>query len=125
MEMTMNAEVPLSMLSTDSRDVRRYAFILKLRPGTEKAYDRAHESVSPELIALLKRVGISEYSIFRRDLLLFLTLRVRSFELAWREMENDPAYAGWQKTMGSFFESVNDLRPGERFQMMDEVFYLP
>jgi L-rhamnose mutarotase len=121
----MNAEVPLSMVSTDSRDVKRYAFILKLRPGVEKAYDKAHESVPPDLIALIKRVGISEYSIFRRDRLLLLTLTVGDFERAWKDMETDPAYTAWQKIMAPFFESVNDLRPGERFQMMDEVFYLP
>lgn len=121
----MSAETPLSTASKDSRNVKRYAFILKLRPGMEKAYDKVHESVAPELIASLKRVGISEYSIFRRDLLLFLTLRVGDFERVWQEMELDPAYMAWQKKMEPFFDSVNDLRPGERFQMMDEVFYLP
>lgn len=121
----MNAEAGLSTVSIDSSDVKRYAFILKLRPGTEKAYDKAHKSVSPELIALLKRVGISEYSIFRRDQLLLLTLTVGDFEQAWREVELDPAYVAWQKIMAPFFDSANDLRPGERFQMMDEVFYLP
>lgn len=121
----MNAEAPPSTVPIDSRDVKRYAFILNLRPDAEKAYDKAHESVSPELIALLKRVGISEYSIFRRDRLLFLILKVGDFEQAWQGMERDPAYTDWQRTMGPFFESVGDLRPGERFQMMDEVFYLP
>jgi L-rhamnose mutarotase len=120
----MNAEEPLSTGCIDSRDAKRYAFILKLRLGTEKAYDKAHESVSPDLIALLKRVGISDYSIFRRDRLLFLTLTAGNFERAWQEMELDPAYLAWQQTMAPFFESVNDLRPGERFQMMDEIFYL-
>lgn len=121
----MNTEKPLATHSIDSRDAKRHAFILKLRPGTEKAYDKAHESVSPELIALLKQVGITEYSIFRRDQLLVLTLRAADFERAWKEMEIDPAYTDWQKIMEPFFESVNDLRPGELFPMMDEVFYLP
>jgi L-rhamnose mutarotase len=123
--MTMDAEAPRSMVSIDSLDVKRYAFILKLRPGTQNAYDKAHESVPPELIALLKRVGISEYSIFRRDRLLFLALTVGDFERAWQEIERDPAYKTWQKIMEPFFEAVSDLRPGERFPMMDEVFYLP
>lgn len=122
--MTVNAETTFSGVSVDSQDVKRYAFILKLRPGTENDYDKAHESVSPELIALLKRVGISEYSIFRRDQLLFLTLAVDEFERAWQEVEIDPAYAVWQKIMAPFFEPVSDLRQGERFPMMDEVFYM-
>jgi L-rhamnose mutarotase len=121
----MNSGAPFSTVSVDSRDAKRYAFNLKLRPGTEEAYDKAHKSVSPELIALVKRVGISEYSIFRRDRLLLLTLTVGDFERAWKEMELDPAYMAWQRIMAPFFEPVNDLRPGERFQMMEEVFYLP
>lgn len=119
----MNAEAPLSI--NDSGDVKRYAFLLKLRPGTEKAYDKLHESVPPELTALLRRVGIREYSIFRRDRLLFLTLAVADFERTWEEIETDPAYKAWQKTMEPFFEAVSDLKPGERFPMMNEVFYLP
>jgi L-rhamnose mutarotase len=121
----MNSEAPLSTVSIDSREVKRFAFILKLKPGTEEAYDRAHKSVSPELIALLKRVGISESFIFRRDQLLFLTLAVGDFERAWQQVELDPANAAWQKIMAPFFEPANDLRPGERFPMMDEVFYMP
>jgi L-rhamnose mutarotase len=121
----MSVESPLFRNGIDSEELKRYAFILKLRPGVEKAYDEAHASVPPELIALLKRVGVSEYSIFRRDRLLFLTLRTRNFESMWQEMQNDPANRRWQKRMGSFFEQPDDLRPGETFQMMEEVFYLP
>ena len=56
--------------------MQRVAFLLRLRPGTEEAYDEAHAAVWPEMLALLKRAGISEYSIFRRDQLLFLTMHV-------------------------------------------------
>ena len=59
--------------------MQRVAFLLRLRPGTEEAYDKAHAAVWPEMLALLKRAGISEYSIFRRDQLLFLTMHVERF----------------------------------------------
>ena len=121
----MSTEAPRSKVSTASREVKRHAFLLKLRPGTERAYDKLHQSVPPDLIALLKRAGISGYSIFRRDQLLFLTLTVVDFERAWQTIEIDPAYKAWQKVMEPFFDTLSDLRPGERFPMMDEVFYLP
>ncbi len=120
----MSVESPLFRDGFAPHELKRYAFILKLRSGMEEAYDEAHRLVPPELIALLKRVGISEYSIFRRDRLLFLTLRTQDFESVWLDMENDPAYLTWQKKMGQFFEPSVDLRPEESFQMMDEVFYL-
>ena len=59
--------------------MQRVAFLLRLRPGTEEAYDQAHKEVWPEMLALLKRAGISEYSIFRRDQLLFLIHACREF----------------------------------------------
>jgi L-rhamnose mutarotase len=107
----------------------RVAFLLRLRPGTEEAYDQAHKEVWPEMQALLKRAGVSEYSIFRRDQLLFLTMQVENFEQTWATIEADPINARWQRAMAPYFAppdpALDQLRPGERFPMMREVFYLP
>jgi L-rhamnose mutarotase len=66
--------------------MERVAFMLRLKPGAADAYDEAHRQVWPEMLALLKRAGISEYSIFRRNELLILSLRVEvDFETAWQK----------------------------------------
>ena len=104
--------------------LRRFAFQLRLRPGAEAAYDAAHRSVWPEMLALLKQAGIFEYSIFRRGCLLVLTLRCTDFESTWARIENDPINLRWQAAMKPFFAEMDDLRVGERFPMMEEVFYL-
>ena len=70
--------------------MQRVAFLLRLRPGAEEAYDKAHEEVWPEMLALLKRAGISEYSIFRRDQLLVLSMHVDNFDETWARIEADP-----------------------------------
>jgi L-rhamnose mutarotase len=77
------------------------------------------------MLDLLKRAGISEYSIFRRDELLILTMRVDDFDATWSTIESDPVNLRWQAAMSTFFAPVEGLRPGERFPMMEEVFYLP
>ena len=77
------------------------------------------------MLALLKRAGISEYSIYRRDELLILALRAAAFESTWKEIESDPINTRWQQAMAPFFAPIEGLRPGERFPMMEEVFYLP
>ncbi len=46
--------------------MQRVAFCLRLKPGAAEGYDKSHREVWPEMLALLKRAGISEYSIFRR-----------------------------------------------------------
>jgi L-rhamnose mutarotase len=106
--------------------VKRIAFLLRLKPGKGPEYDSAHAAVWPEMLALLKRAGISEYSIFRRDELLFLYMRIEEdFEVVWQRIDRDPVNLKWQHAMGEFFESDHGARSGEQFPMMREVFYLP
>jgi L-rhamnose mutarotase len=104
--------------------LKRFAFMLLLREGAADAYEEAHRTVWPEMLALLKSAGISEYSIYRRDELLILTLRAADFEATWRQIENDPVNLRWQQAMAPFFAPLEGLRPGERFPMLEEVFYL-
>jgi len=102
----------------------RYAFQLRLKPEAIAEYELEHTRVWPELLAKLKEVGISDYSIFRRGQELVLCLRVEDFEGAWDELERDALNQKWQSSMSRLFEPVPGLRPGERFAMMKEVFYL-
>ena len=102
----------------------RHAFKLRIKAECVEEYDREHQRVWPELLAKLKEVGISDYSIFRRGQDLLLVLRVDDFEKAWNELDRDPVNQRWQEFMGRLFEPVPDKQPGERFAMMREVFYL-
>ena len=70
------------------------------------------------MLARLKQVGISDYSIFRRGQDLFLYLRVDDFERAWDEPGLDPVNQRRQKFKSRFFEPVADAGPGDRFNMM-------
>lgn len=102
----------------------RVAFKLRIKAEAIDAYERDHRAVWPELLAKLKQVGISDYSIFRRGQDLFLVMKVENFEAAWNELAGDPVNLRWQAEMAKYFEPVPDLQPGERFAMMKEVFYL-
>jgi len=103
----------------------RYAFMLRLLPGAAEAYEAAHRAVWPEMLALLKEAGISEYSIYRRDDLLILALRADDFDAAWARIEDHPVNLRWQAAMAPYFAPIEGLRAGERFPMLEEVFYLP
>jgi|SRR5215831_16938506 len=102
----------------------RFAFKLRIREDAIEEYEIEHQRVWPELLAKLKSVGISDYSIFRRGQDLFLYLRAEDFESAWDELDRDPVNQKWQQLMSRLFEPVPDQQPGERFAMMKEVFYL-
>ena len=102
----------------------RYAFKLQIKPNAIEEYEREHQRVWPELLAKLKEVGISDYSIFRRGQELVLCLRAEDFDKAWDELARDPVNQRWQAFMSRLFEPVPDKGSGERFAMMKEVFYL-
>ena len=102
----------------------RVAFQLRIKAGAIAEYEESHRHVWPELLAKLKEVGISEYSIFRRGQELMLIMRVEDFESAWNALDSDPVNLRWQEEMGKLFEPVPDQQPGERFAMMKEVFYM-
>jgi len=102
----------------------RVAFKLQIKADSIEGYEKDHQAVWPELLAKLKEVGISDYSIFRRGQELILVMRVADFDAAWDVLAKDPVNLRWQGEMAKYFEPVSDLRPSERFAMMKEVFYL-
>ena len=102
----------------------RVAFALRIKADAIEAYERDHANVWPELLAKLKEVGISDYSIFRRGQDLFLVMHVKNFDSAWDALADDPVNLRWQADMAKYFEPVPGLQPGERFAMMKEVFYM-
>jgi L-rhamnose mutarotase len=102
----------------------RYAYQLRIKPDAIEEYEREHRRVWPELLAKLKQVGVSDYSIFRRGQELVLSLTVDDLDKALDELDRDPVNQRWQAFMSRLFEPVPDLQPGERFAMMKEVFRL-
>jgi L-rhamnose mutarotase len=58
--------------------MQRLAFRMKLHPGQEEEYQRRHDAIWPELFALLKETGISDYSIYldKESLHLFGILQI-------------------------------------------------
>ena len=43
--------------------MQKYAFRMQLQPGQEAEYRRRHDEIWPELAALLREAGVSDYSI--------------------------------------------------------------
>src|SRR5262249_35155481 len=99
-------------------------FRLRAKPGKEEEDDQAYREGWPDLLRKLKQVGISNYSIFRRNQALFLVMEVDDFEGASKELHQDPTNEKRQEYMSPLVVVVRDLAPGERFAMMREVFYL-
>ncbi len=44
--------------------MEKIAFKMKLNPGMEAEYKRRHDEIWPEMLAMLREAGVSDFSIF-------------------------------------------------------------
>ena len=105
--------------------MQRVAFLLQIKPGKIDEYEEAHRHVWPEMIQALESAGVTEYSIFRRGLQLFLTMRAADFEQTQRMLSESEVNQRWQRTMAPLFDVVPGKDASEPLAMMQEVFYMP
>jgi L-rhamnose mutarotase len=104
--------------------MHRVAFKMKLFPGKEEEYLKRHNEIWPELVQLLKKTGISDYSIFldKETNILFGTYKLVSNHKI-DELPHHPVMKKWWAYMKDIMESNEDNSPVS--MPLEEVFYLP
>ena len=104
--------------------MRRFAFLMKLKPGSVAEYKRRHDEIWPELARVLGEAGISNYSIFldEESLTLFAVQEQADPALSARLREH-PIVRKWWDFMAPLMEVHPDHEPVVR--ELTEVFYLP
>ena len=102
----------------------RVAFKMKLFKGFEEEYLKRHDALWPELEQLLKKTGISEYSIFldKETNSLFGFLKIDDPK-ALDNLPEQPVMKKWWAYMKDIMESNPDNSPVSI--PLNEVFYLP
>ena len=97
---------------------------MKLFPGFEAEYKKRHDEIWPELSALLKEAGISDYSIFldEETNALFGVLDVTDAKNL-DSLPEQEVMQRWWKYMADVMESNSDNSPVST--PLKEVFYLP
>lgn len=116
----------MSFQKEPASGVQRIGAVIALEEEGAEEYVRLHAAVPPEVLDVLKKANVSNYSIFRRGELLFSYMEYRGSDLAadMATMARDPATQRWwdlvmplQRTMRS--------SPGEDWWApMEEVFHL-
>ena len=97
---------------------------MQLNKGAEAEYKKRHDNLWPELIALLKSKGISEYSIFLDETTndLFGILKIDDAAML-DNLPEHPVMQKWWLYMKDIMESNPDNSPVSI--PLKEVFYLP
>jgi L-rhamnose mutarotase len=92
--------------------VEKYAFKMKLNPGMKDEYKKRHDVIFPELVALLRQAGVSDYSIHLDEETNTL------FGVLWRrkdhrmdDLPNHPVMKRWWAHMADVMETKPDNEP--------------
>ncbi len=101
----------------------RYAFKMFLNPGRADEYRRRHDEIWPELTALLKQAGISNYSIFldAETHILFAYLE-RPERHGMDALPLDPIMRRWWAHMGDIMATQPDGSPVAR--PLEDMFHM-
>jgi L-rhamnose mutarotase len=103
--------------------MERVAFKMKLKPGFKQEYIKRHSEVWPEIAELIKRSGISDYSIFldEETNILFGVQKV-SGEVSSQGLGGEAIQQKWWDYMSDIMEVNPDNSPVS--VPLEEVFYL-
>ena len=103
---------------------QKYAFKMKLHPGMKAEYIKRHDEIWPELAALLREAGVSDYSIHLDEETNTL------FGVLWRRddhamdaLADHPVMRRWWAHMADIMETKPDNEPVA--VALETVFHLP
>lgn len=85
---------------------------MTLLPGFEDEYEKRHDEIWPELLAALKKAGVSDYSIFleKESSKLFAVLK-RTSDHNMDELPLEPIVKKWWAYMADIMETNPDNSP--------------
>ena len=104
--------------------MEKYAFRMRLNPGCRDEYQRRHDEIWPELAALLREAGVSDYSIHLdpETNLLFGVLWRRD-DHSMESLPDSPIMQRWWAHMADIMETREDNKPV--VTELETVFHLP
>ena len=102
----------------------RIAFKMQLFKGYEDEYKKRHAELWPELQALLKNAGVSDYAIYLdRETLALVGVMQAEDPAALDSLPAQAVMQRWWKYMSDIMESHPDHSPVS--VPLQEVFYMP
>ena len=104
--------------------MEKYAFRMRLNPGCRDEYQRRHDEIWPELVALLRGAGVSDYSIH-------LDAETNTlFGVLWRseghgmgDLPSHPVMQKWWAHMADIMETKPDNEPVA--VPLETLFHMP
>ena len=105
--------------------MERHGSVIKIRPGKLEEYKKYHADVWPEILAMIRKCNIRNYSIYYKDGYLFSYFEYygNNFKADMEKMAADPRTQEWWAIMKPMQEPVETRRHEEWWAEMEEVFH--
>ena len=95
----------------------------RIKPGAEESYEKYHRAVWPEVLAEIRRAGITKYVIFRDGLDLFHYIECEDYDSAITEIAKDPTSMRWEAEIATMMAVTHDFS-GQSSDRMKKIFEL-
>lgn len=103
--------------------MERLCFFIHLKPGVEAEYERLHREMWPEMTAALQDCGFTNYTLFRRDLLVVGYLEcVPSVVETLGAFDQTEVSERWNKAFAEIIDYMSDAEG--RLLAANEVWHL-
>ena len=105
--------------------MKRYGMVLGIKPDSIEEYKKLHAAVWPDVLKMINRCNISNYSIYLKDDLLFSYFEYTGddFEADMEKMAADPVTQQWWDVCKPCQQPLETRKEGEWWADMEEVFH--
>lgn len=102
----------------------RFCYLFEVRPESIDEYERAHHDIPPRVPAAMRRAGVREYSLFRREMLVVAVgVSDRPVEEVMRILDGDLDNREWSRRIRTLMPAP--LEPDGRLRFAPEVWRMP
>jgi L-rhamnose mutarotase len=105
--------------------MKRYGSVIKVKPGALAEYKRYHAAVWPDILDMIRKCNIRNYSIYLKDDFLFgyFEYRGTDYKADMAKMAADKRTQEWWAVMMPMQQPLDTRKEGEWWAEMEEVFH--
>lgn len=106
--------------------MKRFGQVIGVRPEHFERYKKHHAAVWPEVLDMIKKCNMQNYSIFYKDDMLYAYFEYtgNDFTADMAKMAADPKTQEWWSIMEPMQKPVDTRKSGEWWANMEEVFHI-
>lgn len=106
--------------------MKRFGQVIGIRPEHLERYKKYHAAVWPEILDMIKKCNMQNYTIFYKDnhLYAYFEYTGEDFAADMALMAADPKTQEWWAIMEPMQDPVSTRGSGEWWANMEEVFHL-